>query len=45
MNIRMSTVVQISSRSINIYKKDVKQFKQKNEGFPDIGSESIKKNF
>ena len=45
MNMRMLTMVQISSRRINIYKKDIKQFKQKNKGFPEIGSESIKKNY
>ena len=45
MNIRMPTMVQISSRRINIYKKDTKQFKQKNKSFPEIGSESINKNY
>ena len=38
-------MVQISSRRINIYQKDMKQFKQKNKTFPEIGSESIKKNY
>ena len=38
-------MVQISSRRNNIYKKDTKQFKQKNKSFPEIGSESINENY
>ena len=45
MNIKIATVVEIISwRSILAKKYINKKFKQKNESFQEIGSESIKKN-